>query len=111
MMASGFRVALGTDSLASNPDLNVLAEARFLHEQFPEVPGATLLRMATLSGAEAMGWQQEIGSLMAGKSADFVVLTLPNADAGDPHELIFKGSASVQEVLFRGQKVSGTRSC
>src|SRR5262249_34736358 len=77
MMASGIRIALGTDSLASNPDLNVLAEVRFLHEQFPEVPGATLLRMVTLNGAEALGWQQETGSLTPGKSADFVVQALP----------------------------------
>jgi len=49
-LARGARVAVGTDSLASNPDLDVLAEIRFLHRPHPVVPGATLLRTATLSG-------------------------------------------------------------
>src|SRR5262249_48142673 len=38
-LARGVRVALGTDSLASNPDLDVLAEARFIHARHPDVPG------------------------------------------------------------------------
>ena len=73
----GVRVALGTDSLASNPDLDLFAEARFLHQLYPDLAGATLLRMATLSGAEALGWDDETGSLDAGKSADLVVLAIP----------------------------------
>ena len=48
LLASGVRVALGTDSLASNPDLSVLAEIRHVHQYFPDVPGEVLLRMATL---------------------------------------------------------------
>src|SRR5207249_1728478 len=71
-LALGVRVALGTDSLASNPDLSVLREARFLHQQHPDVPGSVLLRMATLAGAEALGWHDETGSLTPGKSADLV---------------------------------------
>src|SRR5207247_3350094 len=63
LLARGVRVALGTDSLASNPDLDVLAEARFLHHLHPDTPGAQLLHMATLAGAEALGWSDEVGSL------------------------------------------------
>lgn len=105
LLARGVRIALGTDSLASNPDLDVLAEARFLHQRDPDVPGATLLRMATLSGAEALGWHRETGSLMPGKSADLVVLQLPGDTSCDPHELILSSSTCVQAVLFRGQWV------
>jgi aminodeoxyfutalosine deaminase len=105
LLAKGVRVALGTDSLASNPDLDVLGEARFLHRQYPDVPGTTLLRMATLSGAEALGWQDETGSLTPGKSADLVVLPLAAEKSLDPHELIFSSSARVLAVLFRGQWV------
>src|SRR5262249_43363592 len=60
-LARGVRIALGTDGLASNPDLDLLAEARFLHAHHPDVPGEILLRMATLSGAEALGWADEAG--------------------------------------------------
>jgi cytosine/adenosine deaminase-related metal-dependent hydrolase len=102
-LARGVRVALGTDSLASNPDLNVLAEVRFVHGRHPDVPGDVLLRMVTLSGAEALGWADETGSLMPGKSADLVVLPLPNEEVRDPHELVLQSAQSVRGVLFRGQ--------
>jgi cytosine/adenosine deaminase-related metal-dependent hydrolase len=104
-LARGVRVALGTDSLASNPDLSVLAEARFLHGLYPDFPGATLLRMATLSGAEALGWADVTGSLTPGKSADLVVVPLPDQDFSDPHALILATSLPVQAVMVRGQWV------
>src|SRR5207249_7767144 len=77
ILARGGRIALGTDSLASNPDSDLLAEARFIHRNHPDIPGKTLLRMITLSGAEALGWDQCTGSLTEGKSADLTVLSLP----------------------------------
>lgn len=101
-LARGMRVAIGTDSLASNPDLDVLAEIRFLHHRYPDVSGATLLRMATVSGAESLGWADETGSLSAGKSADLIVLPLPAEDAADPHQLILESEQRVTGVLFRG---------
>jgi len=90
MLNAGVRVALGTDSLASNPDLDVLAEARFLAQMHPEVPGETLLRMATLSGAEALGFGTITGSLHPGKWADLCCVPLPNREAEDPHELVLE---------------------
>lgn len=107
-LARGVRVALGTDSLASNPDLDVLAEARFLHQQHPDVPGDVVLRMATLNGAEALGWDNEIGSLDAGKSADLVVLT---ADAGeaDPHRSVLDPLSMVDAVMCRGNWLDRSR--
>ena len=96
-------VALGTDSLASNPDLDLLAEARFVHACHPDVPGSTLLRMATIRGAEALGWEGTTGSLQPGKSADLVVLPLPDVDADDPHRLVFESDRPVSAVMFRGR--------
>ncbi|HZT82319.1 MAG TPA: amidohydrolase family protein [Gemmataceae bacterium] len=102
-LARGRRVALGTDGLASNPDLDVLAEARFVYARHPDTPGAALLRMATLSGAEALGWDDITGSLTAGKSADLVALPLPDRDADDPHRLLFESESAVSAVMFRGR--------
>jgi cytosine/adenosine deaminase-related metal-dependent hydrolase len=110
ILASGGRVALGTDSLASNPDLDVLAEARFLHGRYPNVPAKTVLRMITLSGAEALGWDQETGSLAPGKSADLVVLPLPTQDLPDPHSLVFESSAAVTRLMCRGNWIYQTAS-
>jgi cytosine/adenosine deaminase-related metal-dependent hydrolase len=106
-LARGVRVALGTDSLASNPDLDVLAEARFVHRHYPDVPGATILHMATLAGAEALGWADTTGSITAGKSADLVVLPLPDVDAPEPYALILESKTRVQSVLFRGEWTVG----
>jgi cytosine/adenosine deaminase-related metal-dependent hydrolase len=103
ILAGGGRVALGTDSLASNPDLNVLAEARFIRRNQPDIPGETLLRMITLWGAEALGWHQETGSLTPGKSADLAVLPLPPNDMLDPHSLIFESSTHADKVMCLGR--------
>jgi cytosine/adenosine deaminase-related metal-dependent hydrolase len=110
LLARGVRVALGTDSLASNPDLDVLAEARFLHRSFPGLPGAMVLRMATLAGAEALGWSHETGSLTPGKSADLVALPVPDEEPRDAHDLVFDSTAQVKAVLIRGQWVTGERA-
>ena len=101
-LANGVRVCLGTDSLASNPDLDILAEARFVHARYPVFPGDALLRMVTLSGAEALGWADEAGSLEAGKSADFVAVPLP-AEDGDPHALLFADHDGERRTLCRGE--------
>jgi cytosine/adenosine deaminase-related metal-dependent hydrolase len=53
--AAGIVAALGTDSLASNGSLDVLAEARALSDRFPTVPATELVRMATWEGARALG--------------------------------------------------------
>jgi cytosine/adenosine deaminase-related metal-dependent hydrolase len=97
------RVALGTDSLASNPDLDILAEARFLRQHYPEVAPAAILRMLTLNGAEALGFGAVTGSLTPGKSADFAVVPLPEDDRGDPRDLILDSTRPIARVMFRGE--------
>jgi cytosine/adenosine deaminase-related metal-dependent hydrolase len=52
---AGIEPALGTDSLASNASLDVLAEAKALRDRFPSVPPRELVRMATWNGARALG--------------------------------------------------------
>jgi cytosine/adenosine deaminase-related metal-dependent hydrolase len=104
MMEHGINVALGTDSLASNPDLDILAEARFLRTHRPEVSGETLLRMLTLHGARAFGaaYAQRFGSLSPGKDANFVVLPVLSESVSDPHDLLFRSDAAPAAVYFRG---------
>jgi cytosine/adenosine deaminase-related metal-dependent hydrolase len=99
----GVRVALGTDSLASNPDLSVLAEARFVHRLYPDLPGDVILRMVTLSGAEALGWADECGSLTPGKSADLIAVPLAHDASSDPYRPVLESDAPVSKVFFRGR--------
>ncbi len=104
LLARGIPVALGTDSLASNPDLDVLAEAKFIHERYPDFDGAALLRMATQTGATALGFGAVTGSLEVGKSADMTVIPLPDADA-DPFELLFRldFASKPRKAIWRGE--------
>jgi cytosine/adenosine deaminase-related metal-dependent hydrolase len=55
LLAAGVRLAVGTDSLGSSPDLDVLAEIRVLAHAFPEVDPLVWMRLATAGGADAVG--------------------------------------------------------
>lgn len=97
LLSSGIPVAIGTDSLASNADLDPVAEMVALREDHPELAPAAVLRMATLNGAAALGFGDEIGSLEPGKVA--CVLAAPLWEPGDdPFETITWGPESI-EVL------------
>lgn len=104
-LQAGINVALGTDSLASNPDLSLWEELRFLAQRYPDVPGETLLRMGTLHGAKALGFATECGSLEVGKAADFIVVALPKATGADPYRLLWAEGSVVQEVFVAGTQV------
>lgn len=90
MLASGVRVAIGTDSRASSPDLSMLAEWRFLVQTHPTIAPAKLLELTTLAGAEALGEAERYGSLAPGKSATMAVLPLSDGDLRDPYEAILR---------------------
>jgi cytosine/adenosine deaminase-related metal-dependent hydrolase len=62
-------LALGTDSLAGNWDLNLFGEMLWLYKNFPACPGDLWLRLGTLNGARALDREREFGSLTPGKQA------------------------------------------
>ena len=70
LLKRGASIALGTDSLASNDNLSMLDEIRLLGD----VPLAQALRWATLGGAEALGLEDELGSVEVGKRPGIVLL-------------------------------------
>jgi cytosine/adenosine deaminase-related metal-dependent hydrolase len=92
MLAAGVRVALGTDSRASNPDLNLLSEVQFASALFPRVDPGVLLRMATLDAAEALGLGDVVGSLTVGKLAELMTVRC-NDDLHDPYAPLFAPDA------------------
>jgi aminodeoxyfutalosine deaminase len=75
--ASGARVAIGTDSLASVEDLNLFAELAAVRRLAPSVPAGRLLASATRHGAEALGFAADFGSIEPGKRADLIAVTVP----------------------------------
>ncbi len=105
MLAAGLNVCLGTDSLASTPSLSVLDELRFLHRRDPQLPGASLLHMATLAGAQALGRDACGGSLTPGKFADLAVVRLADRPDGDPHNLVLDSDLPVIRTMIGGRVV------
>jgi aminodeoxyfutalosine deaminase len=75
--ASGVRVAIGTDSLASAPDLNLFHEIAVVRELAPAVPAREILRSATLEGARALGFGDELGAIHPGVRAELIAVRVP----------------------------------
>lgn len=87
LLNCGVRVAVGTDSRASNPDLSVLSELRHIARQHPSIAPEEILKMGTLYGAQALGIEHELGSLASGKWAVFAVVPIPEVE-GEPYEVL-----------------------
>jgi cytosine/adenosine deaminase-related metal-dependent hydrolase len=87
---SGARIAIGTDSLASSPDLNVFAEVATLHALAPSVPASLLLESATIQGARALGFDADYGTIEPGKLARLLAVDVP------------PGTSDVEEYLVSG---------
>lgn len=74
--ASGVRVAVGTDSLASTPDLNVFSELAAMRALAPSVPAASLIESATRHGAAALGFD-DYGTIEPGQQARLLSVAIP----------------------------------
>ncbi len=102
----GVRVCLGTDSRASNPDLDLLAELRFVAQR-AHLPGDFVLSLVTQNAASALGIENECGAIAVGRRADLCVLRTSLSAAHDPFELIWDANAMVEAVLIAGKLFQG----
>ena len=75
MRKNGLAITVGTDSLSSNDDLDMVRELYCLHEAFPEVPMSELFVWACLNGARFLAREDRLGSLTAGKRPGIVLVT------------------------------------
>lgn len=73
---TGAKVCIGTDSLTSNWQLSVLEEMKTIARYQSYVDFETLLRWATLNGAEALGFSADLGSIEVGKAPGLNLLDL-----------------------------------
>ncbi|UVW34500.1 TRZ/ATZ family hydrolase [SAR92 clade bacterium H455] len=83
LISTGINVAIGTDGAASNNDLDLFGElktaallAKAVAEDAAVLDAHAALRMATINGAKALGWDDQIGSLETGKSADMIAVEI-----------------------------------
>jgi len=75
MLDYGVRVLLGTDSLASVPDLNFVEEIRFVLKHHPTISPDIVYRLGMIEGASALHLRQEgFGTIQSGSPARFAVL-------------------------------------
>jgi 5-methylthioadenosine/S-adenosylhomocysteine deaminase len=88
LIDAGVNVALGTDGAASNNDLDMFGEmrtaallAKGIAGDAAALPAHTVLRMATLNGARALGLEKLIGSIEKGKQADLVAVDLATLES------------------------------
>ena len=110
-------VALGTDGVASNNNLNLFDEiklASILHKRdSPEdINEQEILDMTTINGAKALGLEDEIGSIEIGKKADLITIDLDNPEMNPVHgkrglisNLVYSYSGEVDEVIVNGELV------
>ena len=83
LQKAGINVALGTDSSASNNDLDMIGEmrtaaliAKAVAKDASALPALEAIKMATINGAKALGKENEIGSIKIGKQADLISIDL-----------------------------------
>ncbi|PHI19014.1 S-adenosylhomocysteine deaminase [Lewinellaceae bacterium SD302] len=91
------KVTIGTDSLTSNWQLSVLEELRAISKYASYVPFETLLRWATLNGAEALGFDRDLGSLDTGKCPG--VLALHGLTGDGPSDFQFGPKTTVKRLI------------
>ena len=116
MIAGGVPVALGSDGYSGKRD--VLRQAylaavgfRETRDDIPVLTGETVLEMATIHGAAALGMSDEVGSIEPGKRADIVIHTVDRPEAHprfqDPVDnlIFYRQSATVDTVYIDGEAV------
>lgn len=116
----GVTVCIGTDSCASSPDLNLVADLRLLYAQRPQISPSQLWWMVTTQADAALRWSREaidneelpppsVGRLEAGTLADLVTFPTRSGDPlreilETPHMLpagVWIGGAAVAPVCNR----------
>lgn len=117
LLEKGINVALGTDGVASNNNLNLFEEAKLtalLHKRVDprKINEQQVLDMMTINGAQALDMGDEIGSIEIGKKADLITIDLENAMLNPFHgkqglvsNLIYAFDGSVKDVIVDGELV------
>jgi cytosine/adenosine deaminase-related metal-dependent hydrolase len=105
---AGLRIGLGTDSVASVDTLDVLGEARAARD-LSGMSAREALGLITLSGAGALGWDGQIGSLEPGKWADICVVDVSHGDVMTAEqlaaEILAAGADAIRATYVAGRLV------
>jgi cytosine/adenosine deaminase-related metal-dependent hydrolase len=122
LRAAGIPVGIGTDGAASNDSQDMLQAVKAAallqkvhHQDALVIDALDVLTMATIEGARALGLDHLVGSLVAGKRADLVLLqdTVDVAVLHDPVSQVVYGASprSVRDVWVDGRRVVADHAC
>lgn len=103
MRLAGIPVGVGTDSAASNHDLDLFEEVRALQGMDSKLSARDLLELATASGAIAIGVEDRYGILECGMQADVAVFRTGPTDTPEETLVRVGGRESLQAVLSHGE--------
>ena len=92
MLDLGITVAVGTDSRASNPDLNLFEDLRHIARCFPELRPESILKMGTWHGAKALGLANGLGAIAVGRQAALAVVSSKGTFHGAYDFLLAEGA-------------------
>ncbi|MET0226012.1 MAG: TRZ/ATZ family hydrolase [Dokdonella sp.] len=113
---AGVNLALGTDGCASNNDLDMFGEmrtaallAKAVAADASALDAAGTLRAATLNGAKALGWDERIGSIEAGKLADLTAVRLDAIETQPLYNVISQLVYAVGRHLVSDVWIAGAR--
>jgi len=121
MLAAGITVSLGCDGASAAGSLDMMRQMYLAAGLFKDarmdaslIGAVTALRMATIDGARALLWDDQIGSIEVGKRADLILLNLDDCDwvpYTDPVQtLVYSaGAHCVHTVLIDGRVVMRDR--
>ncbi|OHB40902.1 MAG: hypothetical protein A2069_03805 [Planctomycetes bacterium GWB2_41_19] len=109
LLDAGINVGLGTDSLASNHSLSILDEMKFLSLHH-SIPPKTLLTMATINGAKALGLESKTGQIKEGLEADLCGVRLPDAHGGNIYDQLLDASSKNIFTMIAGTICYQTQS-
>lgn len=105
---AGLNITLGTDSLGSNDDLDMLAEMREISKN-STIPVSDIIKIATINGAKALGFGNITGSLEKGKSFDALELDTKTNDIINSNELYDKiiktDKSGIKARYYMGEEV------
>lgn len=105
MLQAGVRVAVGTDSRASNPNLSVMGELRYIARKHENISPEQILQLGTLDGAAALGLEVEVGSLEVGKLANLTAVDCGTVEKDATAALLFSEQVPMQ-TWIRGAPVA-----
>jgi cytosine/adenosine deaminase-related metal-dependent hydrolase len=102
MLKNKINVAVGTDSRASSPDLNLVDDLRLLHRVAPDFPPQDVWKLATTNAARAIGQQNNVGNLAPASHADFCIFP---AKTADPLAEILESQTLPTQVWIAGHQI------